>query len=120
MADIAYALDLLVPNGDWQGSVTAGNEAAFNAIRWNDSRPKPTWAAVQAAGNPGPDKITQLKTLFTALPVAQQAAFGPVAASVLMFLENGNQAAAVKTVEDVTVPAELEAVKTALLGALNG
>lgn len=49
MADIAMALDRLVPGADWQGSVTAGTKAAYDAIRWNDDRPKPSWQAVKDA-----------------------------------------------------------------------
>lgn len=41
--DIALVLDRLVPGADYQGSVTANTEEAFNAMRWNDPRPKPTW-----------------------------------------------------------------------------
>ena len=46
--DIALVLDSLVPAGKWQGSVTANTEEAYNNIRWNDERSKPTWEEVQA------------------------------------------------------------------------
>ena len=46
--DIALILDSLVPGGQWQGSVTANTEEAYNNIRWNDERDKPTWEEIQA------------------------------------------------------------------------
>ena len=51
MTDIAATLDRLVPGGDWQGSVTDNTRAAFDAVRWQDARTKPTWAAVVAASD---------------------------------------------------------------------
>lgn len=58
--DIALVLDRLIPGGDWQGSVTANTQDAFDAIRWNDDRRKPSWAEVQIAwravqGEPKPE-----------------------------------------------------------------
>ena len=47
--DIALVLDRLVPGADWQGSVTANTKEAFDAIRWNDDRRKPSWAEVLIA-----------------------------------------------------------------------
>jgi len=41
--DIALILDRLVPNADYQGSVTANDEDSFDAITWNDERVKPSW-----------------------------------------------------------------------------
>lgn len=48
--DIALTIEKLVPAAQYGGSVTANNKAAFDAIRWEDSRPKPTWAEIEAAG----------------------------------------------------------------------
>ena len=46
--DIAATLDRLTPGTDWQGSVTDNTKEAFDNIRWNDERMKPTWKEVQA------------------------------------------------------------------------
>jgi hypothetical protein len=47
--DIAYALDLLVPQAIYSGSVTANTEDAYAAIQWEDPREKPTWGMVVEA-----------------------------------------------------------------------
>lgn len=41
--DVAIGIDCLVPQAEYFGSVVGNTEAEFNAIRWNDTRPKPTW-----------------------------------------------------------------------------
>lgn len=46
--DIALVLDKLVPDGDWQGSVTDNTKKAFDNIWWADDRSKPTWEEAQA------------------------------------------------------------------------
>ena len=47
MIDIALVLDDLVPEGNWQGSVTDNTKESFDNLRWNDNRPKPTWEEVE-------------------------------------------------------------------------
>ena len=49
MRDIAAALDLLVPAAAYGGSLIANNRSAYDALRWKDTRPKPTWAEIEAA-----------------------------------------------------------------------
>lgn len=46
--DIALVLDRLTPGANWQGSVTDNTKEAFDKIRWNDPRTKPTWKEVEA------------------------------------------------------------------------
>ena len=46
--DIALVLDRLIPGGDWQGSVTDNTKEAFDNVRWNDERPKPSWEEMEA------------------------------------------------------------------------
>lgn len=60
-----------------------------------------------------------LKALFISLPIAQQVALGQVSAAVLMFLENGNPAAAKATIKAATVPQELEDLRTQLLSVFG-
>ena len=47
--DVAIAIDILVPEAQYGGSVTANTEQAYNAIRWEDERLQPTWAELVAA-----------------------------------------------------------------------
>ena len=48
--DIAIALDKLMPAARYGGSLTANDRAAYDALVWEDDRPKPTWAQIEAAG----------------------------------------------------------------------
>ena len=54
MLDVATALDVLVPAAKYGGSLTANTREAFDALRWEDDRPKPSWADVEAAMTPDP------------------------------------------------------------------
>ncbi|OPY15599.1 MAG: hypothetical protein A4E66_00003 [Syntrophus sp. PtaB.Bin001] len=47
--DIAAAIEKLIPGAVYGGSVTAGTQEAYDNIRWEDSRTKPTWAELEAA-----------------------------------------------------------------------
>lgn len=49
MIDVALALDRLVPGADYLGSLTAGTQAAYDALEWRDGRPKPSWAEIEQA-----------------------------------------------------------------------
>jgi len=43
------AIDHLVPRAIYGGSTNKNTQAAYNTLRWNDPRPKPTWPDVLAA-----------------------------------------------------------------------
>jgi hypothetical protein len=45
--DIALCLHLLIPNAQYGGSLTVNTEASYEALRWEDNRPKPTWQEAQ-------------------------------------------------------------------------
>ena len=47
--DIRTTLEHLGTAWQFGGSVTAGTQAAWDAVDWEDSRPKPTWAELCAA-----------------------------------------------------------------------
>jgi len=49
MIDAALALETLLPSAVYGGSLTAGTEASYNAIVWEDARPKPAWSEIEAA-----------------------------------------------------------------------
>lgn len=62
------------------------------------------------------DLKTRLQAVFTGLPVETQAALGPLAAAVLMFLENNNPEAAKLVIKNAQIPADLEPLRAQMLG----
>lgn len=51
MMDVALTLAYLVPGAIYLGSLTANDEAAYQAIAWRDERPQPTWPELVAAAD---------------------------------------------------------------------
>lgn len=47
--DIALAIEALVPQANYFGSTTSNTKADFEALVWNDERPKPTFEELKAA-----------------------------------------------------------------------
>ena len=47
--DIRIALEQLGTGWQFGGSVTGGTQEVWNAVDWEDSRPKPTWEELCAA-----------------------------------------------------------------------
>lgn len=60
--NIRAALDNLGASWQFSGSVTAGTEEAWNAVAWEDTRTKPTWAELQAAA-PNPLDLARTEKL---------------------------------------------------------
>ena len=50
--DVASRLDALVPAAKYGGSLTANTQGAYDALRWADTRTKPTWADIEAQTDP--------------------------------------------------------------------
>lgn len=50
--DIAIVIEKLVPSANYFGSLTANDEAAYDALQWSDERTKPTFAQLIAASGP--------------------------------------------------------------------
>jgi len=47
MIDIALCLHLMVsPQYEYGGAVSSNTKQEYDAIRWADDRPKPTWQAL--------------------------------------------------------------------------
>jgi hypothetical protein len=48
MVDIRRAIESLVPNAKWDFSIPneGGTEPQYNAIRWTDTRSKPSWGDI--------------------------------------------------------------------------
>jgi hypothetical protein len=49
MMDVALALEALVPAACRGGSLTDNTREQYDALRWEDERPKPTWAELESA-----------------------------------------------------------------------
>lgn len=115
--DIALILDHLVPHAQYGGCLTANTQEEFDALRWEDDRPKPSWDVIVAnAGYTPPlSLVDQLKSDFTQLSPDQQGAFGPLAAAVFLYLSQDNPAAAKAVIEQASVPSELEPLRQAML-----
>jgi hypothetical protein len=47
MVDITSSLDQLVPAAKYVGTLTGNTESDYNALLWEDERPKPTWEEIQ-------------------------------------------------------------------------
>lgn len=47
--DLALAIDALVPAAQYGGSTTANDRASYDALRWEDERPRPKWEDLEAA-----------------------------------------------------------------------
>ena len=63
MIDVALGIEALVFAAEYFGSTTPNTKQCFDDLNWLDSRPKPTWAAVQAAYNALPDEVKDLPKL---------------------------------------------------------
>jgi hypothetical protein len=57
MIDIALGIEALLPAAEYFGSTTANTKECFDDLNWLDQRPKPTWAAIQAAYDALPEEI---------------------------------------------------------------
>jgi hypothetical protein len=70
--DIRTTLAALLSSPQFEGSLTANTQAAYDRLRWLDARPKPSWAdlvakwpEVEAALNP-PDPQSELDAAISA------------------------------------------------------
>jgi len=61
--DIALAIERLIPVAKYGGSVTANTKTSYDALRWEDTRPKPRWTAIQRADS---DNVSDEQTANTA------------------------------------------------------
>jgi len=57
MIDVALGIEALLPAAEYFGSTVANTKQCFDDLNWLDARPKPTWAAVQAAYDALPDEV---------------------------------------------------------------
>jgi len=82
--DIALAIDAIVPSAKYGGSVTDNTREAFDALRWEDSRPQPTWAELEAVVIPvaAPGTITRRQARLALLQAGKLAAVESAIANI--------------------------------------
>jgi len=106
----------------FSGSLTANNKEAYDAIVWEDSRPKPTWQEIlDYKVPPSPEEVRQqLTNLAESLTLDQQALLAaPILAPVDMALQRGNFALAKLIINNYAFPPELQTVKVEALALLG-
>jgi len=61
---LALAIEKLIPAAKYFGSVTANTKVAYTKLVWKDTRPKPTWIAIQDADATlsAPKSIEEIKS----------------------------------------------------------
>ncbi len=47
--DVALSIEHLLPEAEYGGTTEENTQAEFDDLRWEDSRPKPTWSQIEAA-----------------------------------------------------------------------
>lgn len=47
--NIALAIEKLLPSAEYGGSLTDNTRESYEALRWEDKRPKPSWSEIVAA-----------------------------------------------------------------------
>lgn len=47
--DVALSIEHLLPAAEYGGVTQENTQEEYDALRWEDSRPKPTWAQIEAA-----------------------------------------------------------------------
>ena len=93
-------------------------KAQYDALRWEDSRPKPTWdelVAFAQANPPIPPLLDRLAAIVDQLSDDVQAQFGGVIAPAYVALQNNKPNVAKIMIQNLTVPDSLTSVKMALL-----
>lgn len=122
MMDIVRSLCTMCPVPLFSGSLTANNREAYEAIIWEDPRPKPTWQELlDFKVPPSPEEVRQqLTDLAESLTLDQQALLAaPILAPVDMALQRGNFALAKLIINNYTFPPELQAVRVEALTLLG-
>lgn len=82
--DVALAIDALIPGAQYGGSVTANTREAFDGIRWDDTRPRPTWEELQSVVIPAPvpQSITRRQARLALLQAGHLSAVESAIASI--------------------------------------
>ena len=47
--DVALAIELIYKDAIWFNCVTGNTQEEYEQLRWEDERPKPTWAELETA-----------------------------------------------------------------------
>ncbi len=129
--DITWIIQYLLPEPQYGGAFNLHNQAEYDALRWLDERPKPTWGAIVAAW-PNAQLTRNLSDLNSVLEEAYLQ-FLPnhigqeyltdeliTGISTLKLVitdnnKNGLYALSKRLITNVTLPPQMEADRTALL-----
>lgn len=79
MADLAFNLEKIIPSAKYRGSLTDNTEESYIALIWEDEREKPDYITVlelQPIELTIKDKIQQIETLLTQVPLFYKSIFG--------------------------------------------
>ncbi len=49
--DVSLTLDYLVNGAEFEGSLTDNTQDSYDAIKWLDTRGKPTWSDIETTGS---------------------------------------------------------------------
>ncbi len=119
MVDVAAAIDVLVAAAEYRGSLTSNTQADYDALIWEDERPKPSWEAIQAADiTPKLSKSERLRLAYQQLPVEKRVKYGAIMVQAKIFLEQGDSEAAAFQLSRLVVTPEEEPLKQAIIGIL--
>ena len=61
--DLALCIEKLVPQAEYGGSTTANTKEAYDNLRWEDKRKKPSWQEILAVSKEVDDELEELKGL---------------------------------------------------------
>lgn len=122
MTDIASVLDNLLPGAIYYGSLTANTEEAYDALNWQDDRPKPTWEEIEAV-EVKPPLAERLETIFISAIQGSDGVLTPEEEAGLFLIKTGitemlkfnRFAAAQAMIEAAAIPEALEPVRAAML-----
>lgn len=119
--DVAAALDFLVHAAEYTGSLTANTKEAYDALNWQDERPKPTWEAIQAVDTtPKLSKLDALVEAYRTLPVEKRVKYAGIMAPARDFVEKGDTEAAALLLSKLSVAEDEQPLKQAFIEIVTG
>lgn len=121
MVDVAAALDVLAYGAEYRGSLTANTQEAYEAIVWEDERPKPSWEEIESVVIiPKLSKSEQLTLAYKQLPVEKRAKYGGIMVQAKVFVEEGDYEAAAFQLNRLVVTEDEEPLKQAFIQIVTG
>lgn len=119
--DVAAALDFLVHAAEYEGSLTANTKDAYDALNWQDARPKPSWEEIEAVDTtPKLPKLDQLVEAYKTLPVEKRVKYGPIMVQARDFVEKDDTEAAAFLLNKLVVAEDEQPLKQAFIEIVTG